>query len=105
MRLTREGAYARIEISDRGIGVPPADRQRIFAAYTRGSNAENAGAGLGLYVCREVVRRSKGRIGVRGQHGGGSVFWFTLPLDPASYRSSSASAGSRRRPRNIGTSC
>jgi signal transduction histidine kinase len=104
VRLTREGALARVEISDRGIGVPPADRQQIFTAYVRGSNAENAGAGLGLFVAREIVRASKGRIGVRGRRGGGSVFWFTLPLDPASYRSSSASAGSRRRPRKIGTS-
>jgi signal transduction histidine kinase len=104
LRLTREGPCARLEIADRGIGVPPADRQRIFAPYARGSNAENAGAGLGLFVSREIVRRSKGRIGVRGHHGGGSVFWFTLPLDATSYRSSSASAGSQRRPRNIGTS-
>jgi two-component system CheB/CheR fusion protein len=104
VRLTRAGAFAHFEISDRGIGVPPADRRHIFAAYARGSNAENAGAGLGLFVSREIVRRSKGRIGVRGHRGGGSVFWFTLPLDPAGYKSSSASAGSRRRPRNIGTS-
>lgn len=72
---------ARIEVHDTGSGVPPSERHRVFGAYTTGSNAENAGAGLGLYVAREIVRRHHGKIGVRARRGGsGSVFWVELPL-------------------------
>lgn len=78
--LTREGSQARIEVSDRGVGVPAKERARIFAPYTHGSNVENAGMGLGLYVAREIVRAHGGQIGVKPRKDGGSVFWFTLPL-------------------------
>jgi signal transduction histidine kinase len=72
---------ARIEVCDTGGGVPASERRRIFDAYTTGSNAENAGAGLGLYVAREIVRRHHGKIGVRARRdGSGSVFWVELPL-------------------------
>ncbi len=72
---------ARIEVHDTGSGVPASERRRIFDAYTTGSNAENAGAGLGLYVAREIVRRHHGRIGVRARRGSsGSVFWIELPV-------------------------
>ncbi len=89
VRLTREpgqgasGDQARIEVEDHGIGVPAAERRAIFAERVRGSNAEQAGVGLGLYVAREIVRRHHGQIGVRprGPRGiRGSVFWVTLPL-------------------------
>ena len=71
---------ARIEVHDMGSGVPASERRRIFDAYTTGSNAENAGAGLGLFVAREIVRRHHGTIGVRARPGGGSVFWVQLPM-------------------------
>jgi signal transduction histidine kinase len=83
VRLAREEDVVRVEVADRGIGVLPAERSRIFQAYERGSNAENAGAGLGLYVARETIRRHGGRMGVHSRSGGGSVFWFTVPLTPA----------------------
>jgi signal transduction histidine kinase len=82
VRVTREGEVARVEVADRGIGIPPAERWRIFEPYEHASNAENAGAGLGLFVARETVRRHRGRMGVRSRPGGGSVFWFTVPLAP-----------------------
>lgn len=71
---------ARIEVHDMGSGVPGSERHKIFDAYTTGSNAENAGAGLGLYVARGIVRRHHGKIGVRARPGGGSVFWVELPV-------------------------
>lgn len=89
VRLTREpgqgarGDRARIEVEDHGIGVLATERHAIFAERVRGSNAAQAGVGLGLYVAREIVRRHHGQIGVRpcGPRGvRGSVFWVTLPL-------------------------
>lgn len=91
VRVTRDGDMARVEVADRGIGVPSGERTRIFEAYNRGSNAENAGAGLGLYVVRETIRRHRGRVGMRARPGGGSVFWFTVPLAPVSSRRTSRS--------------
>ena len=78
--IDRTGDTARLEVSDRGIGVPVKDRLLIFQPRTHGSNVENAGAGLGLYVAREVIQRQGGKIGVRARPGGGSTFWFTIPV-------------------------
>lgn len=78
--LARKDQHAHIEVSDRGIGVPAKERASIFEAYEHGSNAENYGMGLGLYVAREIVRAHGGQIGVEPREGGGSAFWFTLPL-------------------------
>lgn len=82
IHLSRTGDSARVEVSDRGVGVPTSDRRMIFDAYTHGSNVENSGAGLGLYIAREAIRRQGGRIGMRAHPGGGSIFWFTLPFVP-----------------------
>jgi signal transduction histidine kinase len=80
VRLLPTAEGARVEVLDRGIGVPGRERQTVFKAYARGTNVENGGVGLGLYVARELVRRHGGRIGVAAREGGGSVFWLELPL-------------------------
>jgi signal transduction histidine kinase len=69
----------RIEIADRGIGVPAEHRDRIFAPFHRTPSAEGyPGTGLGLALCRRIVELHGGRIGVDANPGGGSVFWFTV---------------------------
>lgn len=80
IRVRRKDDSVHIEVYDRGPGVPQEERHRIFEPYTTGSNAENSGAGLGLYVASEAVTRQSGHIGVRSRPGGGSIFWFELPL-------------------------
>lgn len=82
VQISHSSTSARVQVHDRGVGVPAAERRSIFNAYTHGSNVENAGPGLGLHVAREAVRRQGGRIGVRARPGGGSVFWFTIPFMP-----------------------
>jgi signal transduction histidine kinase len=69
-----------VEVSDHGIGVKKEERSHIFQPYSRGSNVENGGLGLGLYVAREIIAQHQGRLGVRANHEAGSIFWFTLPL-------------------------
>lgn len=96
--LGAQGDIARVEVLDRGVGVPARERARIFQRYTHGSNVENSGAGLGLYVARELVRRQGGRIGVRPRSGGGSVFWFELPLHPMHRSVDSSSDGASAAP-------
>lgn len=74
-----EGAV-RFEVDDAGPGVPVEDRERIFEAFVRGSAEEGPGAGLGLYIAREVARAHGGRIGVTDpdSHPGGR-FWVEIP--------------------------
>ncbi len=79
--MTREPSVARISVTDSGIGVPPGEENAIFEAYASGSNVENPGVGLGLYVAREIVRGHGGEIGVTSHdRDAGVTFWFTLPL-------------------------
>jgi signal transduction histidine kinase len=73
------GGWWRVEVADRGIGVPEEHRERIFAPFHRAPAAEGyPGTGLGLAVCRRIVARHGGEIGVDANPGGGSVFWFTV---------------------------
>jgi signal transduction histidine kinase len=73
------GSWWRIEVADRGIGVPEEQRERIFAPFHRAPAAEGfPGTGLGLAVARRIVGLHGGEIGVDANPGGGSIFWFTV---------------------------
>jgi signal transduction histidine kinase len=78
--VTREPTVARVTVTDAGIGIPSGEEEAIFGEYATGSNAENSGAGLGLFVVRAIVRGHGGDIGVTNPADGGASFWFTLPL-------------------------
>lgn len=68
-------------IESQGEPVPPADRERIFQPYCRGNGERRArGSGLGLSICREIVERHGGELGVVPVQGG-NRFQFTLPVD------------------------
>ncbi len=68
----------RVEVRDRGRGVPADSRERIFAPLAR-LDKQVEGAGIGLATCRRVVEAHGGSMGVEERVGGGSVFWFELP--------------------------
>lgn len=73
--------WIRIEVADRGIGIPDEDKPKIFESFHRaGTAAGYAGTGLGLAICRRIVERHGGTIGVADNPGGGTRFHFTLPL-------------------------
>ena len=83
-----EGAapMARFWVRDTGAGIPEGDRLRVFEKFQRGreKNVEDIpGTGLGLAIAREIVEEHGGRVWVEGAPGGGSIFFFTLPLAPA----------------------
>jgi signal transduction histidine kinase len=70
-------------IKDSGIGIPIQQQQRLFELYYRGERSRYMpGLGLGLYLCRQIIIAHGGRMGVISQPGSGSIFWFTLPIDP-----------------------
>jgi signal transduction histidine kinase len=76
--------WVRIEIADRGIGIPDDDKPDIFESFHRaGTAAGYAGTGLGLAICRRIVERHGGTIAVADNPGGGTRFSFTLPAAPA----------------------
>src|SRR5262249_28758834 len=68
-------------VRDEGIGIDPADHDRIFGQFERAVSARNySGFGLGLWIVREIVRVHGGRIDVTSTPGAGSMFTVTLPL-------------------------
>jgi PAS domain S-box-containing protein len=70
-----------IEVRDRGIGLAPAEIDRIFGKFERAvSTAHYGGLGLGLYISRQIVEAHRGWIEVESIPGRGSTFRVTLPL-------------------------
>lgn len=71
----------RVEVADRGPGVPPGEEARVFDKFHRAPGTSAAsGIGLGLTICRGIVLAHGGRIWVENRPGGGALFRFTLPL-------------------------
>ncbi|MCY1138470.1 ATP-binding protein [Actinoplanes sp. Pm04-4] len=76
-----EHGQARIEVADRGIGIPDDAKDDVFDRFHRAhAEAGYAGTGLGLAICKRIVERHGGEIGVSDNPGGGTRFQFTLPL-------------------------
>jgi signal transduction histidine kinase len=80
--LTANERGAELSVEDDGMGIPAADRARIFEKFFRGADAASAigGTGLGLAVAREIVTSHGGRIEVESEPGRGSTFTVRLPL-------------------------
>ena len=68
----------RIEITDNGRGVPPAERHRVFEPLARVDDSIE-GTGIGLATCRRIVGAHGGRIGIDASVTEGARFWFELP--------------------------
>jgi signal transduction histidine kinase len=75
-----------IKVKDSGPGIPPDYREKIFERFVQvpGLRGRRRGTGLGLAFCRLAVEAHGGRIWVESPPEGGSIFTFTLPVDPNS---------------------
>jgi signal transduction histidine kinase len=76
VRAQREGDRILVRVEDRGPGVAPSSRDRIFQ---RGVTSSRTGSGLGLYVARRLVREQGGDLWLEDRLGGGSSFVVSLP--------------------------
>jgi two-component system phosphate regulon sensor histidine kinase PhoR len=82
----RSETDAQFEVIDTGIGLLPADQERVFERFYRVDKArsrELGGTGLGLSIVKNTVRIHGGSLGVRSQVGKGSTFWVRLPIAEA----------------------
>jgi signal transduction histidine kinase len=80
------GACGRVAVRDWGPGLPRQAQARIWERFQRVegilSTGGAVGLGLGLHICKTIVERHGGEVGVRSAPGKGSTFWFALPLVP-----------------------
>jgi len=81
LRATREGRWLVFSVADRGAGVPPEERGRIFEAFYRPADATPDGghAGLGLSIARGLAELQGGIVEYQPREAGGSVFTLRLP--------------------------
>ena len=78
--------HVRVEVRDTGIGFDPAAADKLFDMFEQADGTISrrfGGTGLGLSISRHLVELMGGRIGAAPRPGGGSLFWFALPLPPA----------------------
>lgn len=86
IRLNKYKDDLLFEIIDSGIGITPDKQKMIFTDFYQvdaSTTRKYGGTGLGLSICKNLVAVMKGKIGVRSNPYGGSIFWFAIPLEPA----------------------
>jgi PAS domain S-box-containing protein len=99
LALDRENSPVRFRVRDQGLGIPDDEQRRVFEKFYRldpNMTRGIGGTGLGLYICRELVRMMDGRIWVDSRPGEGSTFSVEIPVAepaPAPRRPKAAAAG------------
>ncbi len=81
--LRPNGDVIQVEVSDNGPGIPKAAQERLFTKFyrvERSLTTGNRGTGLGLYICRTIVKLHHGEIGVTSTEDQGATFFFRLPI-------------------------
>jgi two-component system sensor histidine kinase KdpD len=78
--VTQTDKQIRVQVADRGIGIPEEDQVRVFDKFYRVSRPENVtGTGLGLSICKGIVEAHGGSITAKNRPGGGTIITITLP--------------------------
>jgi two-component system, sensor histidine kinase and response regulator len=96
IKASRTGEAIVLEVSDTGIGIPDAAIGRLFEEFYRvkGDATQNiAGTGLGLVICKRIVRELGGTIDVRSREGEGSTFIIRLPFSDSGKAAQTSKSG------------
>ena len=85
VRLRVDGDTARVFVRDGGPGLPPEEQPLVWELFHRAPGVEvqfgsGIGLGMGLHICKTIIERHGGRVGVESAVGQGATFWFALPL-------------------------
>ena len=83
IRVSGVGDQIEFRVEDSGIGLPDAAHERLFKPFSQVDTSLSrrfGGTGLGLAICKKLVDAMSGSIGVESEAGGGSQFWFRVPL-------------------------
>lgn len=83
VNVSCEDDVIRIAIEDEGMGVAPADAERLFEKFYRVQNEQSrniGGTGLGLAICKEIIESHGGTISVRSELGNGTTMTVELPI-------------------------
>jgi len=81
VRAGVEDSELHVQVADRGIGIPPADLERVFDKFYRVQRPGSVtGSGLGLSICKGIMEAHGGRIWAESREGGGTVVTVGLPL-------------------------
>lgn len=78
VRAQRTGGLCRVTVKDNGMGIDPADHDRIFRMFERAAGKTIPGTGIGLAIVKKAVERMGGSVGVHSEPGKGSEFWIEL---------------------------
>jgi PAS domain S-box-containing protein len=81
--LKLDGARVRVGVHDRGSGIPDTFRSRIFSRFAQADSTatrQKGGTGLGLAICKRLIEMMHGSIGFEDRPGGGTTFYFELPV-------------------------
>ncbi|MGC4934338.1 sensor histidine kinase [Gordonia sp. DT30] len=99
--ITSDGVrMVSIAVTDRGIGIQPADQQRVFERFFRVDKARSrltGGTGLGLAIVKHVAATHDGTINLWSQPGTGSTFTLSLPQDLDAQQTGDSGESTRRR--------
>ncbi|MCO5168896.1 MAG: ATP-binding protein [Planctomycetes bacterium] len=84
VRLDVQGGRAHLAVQDHGVGIPPADQERIFERFARTWEGNRHDShGLGLWIIKRVVTALGGRVWIESAPGAGATFHVELPTEPA----------------------
>lgn len=85
LHVGRVGDFVKVAVVDKGIGIEKEHYERVFDRFFRVADDENVyqGAGIGLYICKQIIEAHQGTLWVESKMGVGSTFSFTLPLSDA----------------------
>jgi signal transduction histidine kinase len=100
LSLRSTDGEANVSVPDEGPGIPADELPRLFRRFHRVPGiavqaGSSVGLGLGLYICKAIVERHRGRIHVESEIGKGSTFSVTLPLRSSSSWSRNGNGGER----------